>query len=86
MLIDFEQAGLTRRALVDALAAQGIGTQVHYIPVHTQSYYRQRYGELDLPGARSWYGRCLTLPLYPTMTEADVDRVVKTLGDCLGLK
>ena len=84
VLIDFEAAGTTRRAVVDALAAEGIGTQVHYIPVHTQPYYRQRYGALDLPGARAWYERCLTLPLYPAMTEADVDRVVDTLGRILG--
>lgn len=86
VLIDFEAAGTTRRALVDALAAEGIGTQVHYIPVHTQPYYRQRYGELDLPGAAAWYERCLTLPLYPAMTEADVDRVVDTLEAMLGAR
>ncbi len=86
VLIDFERAGVSRRKLVDALAAQGIGTQVHYIPVHTQPYYRERYGPLDLPGAAAWYDRCLTLPLYPSMTEADVERVVKVLGDLLGLK
>ena len=69
--------------MVEALKARGIGTQVHYIPVHTQPYYRQRYGELDLPGARAWYERCLSLPLYPGMEDADVDRVVEALGEAL---
>lgn len=84
-LIDFEAAGRTRRQVVDALKARGVGTQVHYIPVHTQPYYRDRYGPLDLPGAQAWYETCLSLPLYPGMAEADVDRVVAALSEVLGL-
>lgn len=84
VLIDFEAAGTTRRAVVEALKAQGVGSQVHYIPVHTQPYYQARYGALDLPGADAWYARCLTLPLYPTMEDGDVDRVVEALAAALG--
>ena len=84
VLIDFEAAGTTRRAVVEALKAQGVGSQVHYIPVHTQPYYQTRYGALDLPGADAWYARCLTLPLYPTMVDGDVDRVVEALAEALG--
>jgi len=83
VLIDFEALGTTRRAVVEALKAQGIGSQVHYIPVHTQPYYQARYGALDLPGADAWYAGCLTLPLYPTMTDGDVDRVVEALARAL---
>jgi UDP-4-amino-4,6-dideoxy-N-acetyl-beta-L-altrosamine transaminase len=84
-LIDFEAAGRTRREVVEALRERGVGTQVHYIPVHTQPYYRERYGELELPGASAWYERCLSLPLYPGMADDDVDRVVAALADVLGL-
>jgi dTDP-4-amino-4,6-dideoxygalactose transaminase len=84
VLIDFEAAGTTRHAVVEALKAQGVGSQVHYIPVHTQPYYQARYGALDLPGADAWYARCLTLPLYPTMADDDVDRVVEALAGALG--
>lgn len=84
-LIDFEAAGRSRREVVEALRARGVGTQVHYIPVHTQPYYRQRYGERALPGADAWYARCLSLPLYPGMADDDVDRVVAALADVLGL-
>ena len=84
-LIDFKAAGKSRREVVEALRARGVGTQVHYIPVHTQPYYRQRYGELDLPGASAWYDRCLSLPLYPGMEDEDVDRVVEALREGLGL-
>ncbi|GGL22268.1 UDP-4-amino-4,6-dideoxy-N-acetyl-beta-L-altrosamine transaminase [Caulobacter rhizosphaerae] len=84
VLIDFEAAGTTRRSVVEALKAKGIGAQVHYIPVHHQPYYHARYGPMDLPGADAWYARCLTLPLYPGMADGDVDRVVEALAGALG--
>ena len=65
------------------LRADGIGTQVHYIPVHQQPYYRQRYGNLSLPGADAYYESCLSLPLFPAMTDGDVDRVVDALARAL---
>jgi UDP-4-amino-4,6-dideoxy-N-acetyl-beta-L-altrosamine transaminase len=84
VLIDFEAASVTRREVVEALREKGVGTQVHYIPVHRQPYYRARYGELDLPGAEGWYERCLSLPLYPGMADGDVGRVVEALTAVLG--
>jgi UDP-4-amino-4,6-dideoxy-N-acetyl-beta-L-altrosamine transaminase len=84
VLIDFEALGTTRLAVVEALRAQGVGSQVHYIPVHSQPYYQARYGALDLPGSEAWYARCLTLPLYPTMADGDVDRVVTALAAAIG--
>ena len=84
-LIDFEAAGRTRREVVEGLKAHGVGTQVHYIPVHRQPYYRNLYGELDLPGAEQWYARCLSLPLYPGMEDGDVAKVAAALKDVLGL-
>ena len=52
---------------------------MHYIPVHRQPYYRERYGEIDLPGADAYYDRCLSLPLHAGMEISDVDRVVEAL-------
>ena len=57
-----------------------IGTQVHYLPVHRQPYYRERYGEQILPGADRYYDRALSLPLFVSMTDADVERVVRALA------
>jgi dTDP-4-amino-4,6-dideoxygalactose transaminase len=85
VLIDFDAAGTSRLALVEALKARGVGSQVHYIPVHRQPYYRDRYGELSLPGAEAWYARCLSLPLYPGMADEDVATVVGALKDALRL-
>jgi dTDP-4-amino-4,6-dideoxygalactose transaminase len=83
VLIDFASAGLERGALMRRLGERGIGSQVHYIPVHRQPYYRARYGALELPGADAYYARCLTLPLFVAMAEADVVRVVDALSDIL---
>jgi UDP-4-amino-4,6-dideoxy-N-acetyl-beta-L-altrosamine transaminase len=83
VLIDFEAAGQTRAEVMASLKARRIGTQVHYIPVHRQPYYVGRYGALDLPGAEAWYARCLSLPLFPTMADADVDRVAAALSEVL---
>jgi UDP-4-amino-4,6-dideoxy-N-acetyl-beta-L-altrosamine transaminase len=82
--IDFKTAKVDRATVMARLRADGIGTQVHYIPVHHQPYYRQRYGEIDLPGADAYYSRCLSLPLFPAMTDGDVDRVVAALARALG--
>ena len=78
--IDFAKAGRTRAQVMDGLKARGVGTQVHYIPVNTQPAYRALYGGAqDLPGARQWYESELSLPMYPTLSDDDVDRVVEAL-------
>lgn len=84
-MIDFAALGTTRTRVMNRLREKGVGTQVHYIPVHLQPYYAQRYGPLSLPGAEAYYARCLSLPLFPAMEAADVDRTVDALAEVLGL-
>ena len=79
--IDFSGAGISRATLMHGLRERGIGTQVHYIPVHGQPYYRERYGNIELPGAMHFYERSLSLPLFPAMREQDVSRVVEALTE-----
>lgn len=82
VLIDFRGA---RAELMERLRARGIGTQVHYIPVPAQPYYRARgWDPSEFPGALSYYERTLSLPLYPAMADSDVDRVVQALGQVMG--
>jgi dTDP-4-amino-4,6-dideoxygalactose transaminase len=81
--IDFNAIGRSRSQVMNALRGLGIGTQVHYIPVHSQPYYRKRYGALSLPGAERFYARTLSLPLFPAMQDGDVDRVVDALQSVL---
>lgn len=83
VLIDFETAGLSRRQAMERLKARGIGTQVHYIPVHRQPYYRARYGRVVLPGADRFYRETLSLPLHPGLADEDVQRVATALGETL---
>jgi dTDP-4-amino-4,6-dideoxygalactose transaminase len=82
VLIDFEAIGMTRRELMTRLSKRGIGSQVHYIPVNLQPFYRRK-GAGELPGARSYYSRALSLPLFAGMTTGDVDRVVEALSESL---
>lgn len=80
VLIDFAGIGRSRAEVMRRLRADGIGTQVHYVPVHRQPYYRARYGKFDLPGADLYYARTLSLPLFPAMADGDVDRVADALA------
>src|SRR3546814_13888862 len=82
-LIDVAALGTERAAGMNRLRAQGIGTQVHYIPVHGQPWFRDHHPTPALPGAEAYYARCLSQPLFPAMTEADVDRVVDALAGVL---
>ena len=66
------------------LREDGIGTQVHYIPVPWQPYYRKRYGAAAFPGAEAFYRGTLSLPLFPAMTDEDVARVADRLAHHLG--
>ena len=79
VLIDFEAAGITRGQLMRDLEADGIRTQVHYIPVPRQPYYRKLHGDVAIPGADAYYRRTLSLPLYVGMTGQDVERVMLSL-------
>ena len=77
--IDFERLGMSRRGLAAALADAGVGVQVHYLPVHLQPYYRRQNPDLRLHGAVAYYERCLSLPLWPGMTDAEAGRVADAL-------
>lgn len=84
VLVDFEAAGVSRAAAMQVLKRRGIGTQVHYIPIHRQPLYRR--GGLDgaFPGGEAYYRRTLSLPFHPGLTDRDVERVTATLAEVLG--
>ena len=74
---------LDRRAFMDHMKAAGIQTSIHYPPIHTFTYYRQRYPGLSLPLTESLASRQVTLPLYPSLRAEDVDFVVSVVGESL---
>lgn len=69
---------LDRGQLIEALKAKGIGTSVHFIPLHIHPYYREQFGYTpeQLPVALDLYQRSFSLPIYSAMTESDVARVI----------
>lgn len=82
--LDPARACLTRRQLFDLMREAGIGVHVHYIPVHTQPYYRRLgFCEGMFPEAERYYAEALTLPIFAGMTEAEQDRVVEVLRRAL---
>ncbi len=83
--IDFAKLGKSRTQVMAELRQRGVGTQVHYIPVHLQPYYRNKYGYAasKCPVAERYYTRCLSLPLFPAMTDCDVHRVVQAVREVI---
>lgn len=82
--IDRQVCGVPRRQVFDALRNAGIGTNVHYIPIHLQPYYRNLgFRPGDFPVAEAYYEGALTLPLFPSMTDADQQRVASALQAAL---
>lgn len=73
-----ERLRVDRDRIFAALRAEGIGVSVHYKPVHLHSYYRERFGfrEGQFPVAEAAFHRLLTLPLFPRMSDRDVDDVI----------
>jgi perosamine synthetase len=69
---------LTRAGLIEELKHRGIGTSVHFIPLHLHPFYQKRYGYKpgDFPNAEDAYSRCVSLPIFPAMTDFEVDRVI----------
>lgn len=76
----------SHREVFDLLREQGIGVNLHYIPVHTQPYYQRMGFKLgDFPEAERYYAEAISLPLFPAMTDSDQDDVVSAVQRSLGL-
>jgi UDP-4-amino-4,6-dideoxy-N-acetyl-beta-L-altrosamine transaminase len=87
LAIDYTHTpGGSRAEVMRSLAALGIGTQVHYYPVHRQPYYARRYAVEELQGADLYYSRALSIPLFPAMNIDDVERVAGALEHVLGIE
>jgi perosamine synthetase len=70
-----------RRAFFEALRLEGIGVQVHYLPVYRHPYYENLgYRQGICPVAENFYARAVSLPIFPALTDGDVSRVIETVG------
>ncbi len=79
LLVDFTKIETSRAQVIYGLRDKGIHTQVHYIPVTWQPFYRQNFGTQkgDCPQAEGYYEKCLSLPLHPAMSDRDVDFIIQ---------
>ena len=83
--IDYKYFGLKRQAFMDALKNRGITTQVHYIPVYRQPFYKAnfRFNPKDYPQAEDYYSMALTLPVYPDLKDGNICRIVKSIKEII---
>ncbi|WP_261642744.1 UDP-4-amino-4-deoxy-L-arabinose aminotransferase [Erwinia mallotivora] len=79
--VDPQRCGLSRDELMQELKARNIGTGLHFRAAHTQKYYRERFPALSLPATEWNSARICSIPLFPTMTDEDVSRVIAALHD-----
>ena len=81
-----ENAPVSRNRFIELLGKRGIGTSVHYKPLHRMTYYRERYGlkAEDYPNAeRIWKG-CVSLPIYPSLTDDELGTICSVVTEILG--
>ena len=79
--LELESLSINRDRFIELMSEQGIGCSVHFIPLHLQPYWRDRYGlkPEDFPVATDVYSRAVSLPIYTLMTDEDVGRVVRAV-------
>ncbi len=83
--LDLNKLKKTRKEIFEMLAQKGIKCQVHYMPVHLHPFYKKNfeYKKGDFPVAENYYNRAITLPLFPKMTNQEVDYVIKTVKEII---
>ncbi len=83
--LNLEYLKIDRDQFINELKDRGIGTSVHFIPLHIHPYYRDTYGykQEDFPVAYETYKRIISLPIYPKMTDGDVERVINAVTDVI---
>lgn len=75
---------LTRKEIFNSLRESGVGVNVHYIPVHTQPYYKKLGFKLgDFPVSEEYYAKAISLPMYPTLRKSQQEQVVSALSRAL---
>jgi len=76
-----ERLSADRKAVFNALRAENIGVNVHYMPLHLHPFYQREFGykKGDFPRAERYYERAITLPIFPKMSDEDVENVIKAV-------
>jgi len=80
ILVDTDKVYKSRKQIFSELRDGGIGVNVHYIPIHTQPYYKQfGFEENDFPNSVAYYDRAISIPLFHSMTQQQQDKVLIVL-------
>jgi dTDP-4-amino-4,6-dideoxygalactose transaminase len=83
VLIEPDLLRISRDRVIEELRSRGIGTAVHFIPLHLHPYYQRTWGYAvgQFPIAEDYFDRCISLPIYPGMTSEDADCVIESLQE-----
>jgi dTDP-4-amino-4,6-dideoxygalactose transaminase len=84
--LDLDRLRVNRNRFIEALHEKGIGTSVHFIPLHLHPYYRDKFGYRpgDFPTATAVFERIISLPIYSKMAESDVEQVIAAVREVAG--
>jgi dTDP-4-amino-4,6-dideoxygalactose transaminase len=85
MQLELDRLAIDRNRFIELMSEQGVGTSVHFIPLHLQPYWRDTYGlqSRDFPVASSVFERVVSLPIYSKMSDEDVDQVISAVRKLL---
>jgi dTDP-4-amino-4,6-dideoxygalactose transaminase len=85
ILLDLEVLDINRDQFIERLEENDIGSSVHFIPIHYHKYYRENYDyqKGDFPNTEYVFERNISLPFYPSMTEKEINRVIKVVNDLI---
>ena len=82
--LKLDEIDKSRRQVFESLREQGVGVQIHYIPVPSQPYYKNLgFSDEDYPHGLSYFQEAISLPLFPTMTTEQQDKIVSVLSEIL---
>jgi dTDP-4-amino-4,6-dideoxygalactose transaminase len=84
--LQLDKIKVSHRQLFEALRAKDILVNLHYIPVHTQPYYRDMGFKLgDFPDAEQYYREAISIPMHVNLTDEELQQVVSSLREAIGL-
>jgi dTDP-4-amino-4,6-dideoxygalactose transaminase len=81
--LHLENLTIDRNRFIDELEHCGVTASVHFVPLHLQPYYQKQFGYKagDFPQAENEYARCLSLPIYPSMSDEEIDYVIHAVSE-----
>lgn len=85
LMLELDKLKIDRAQFMQELNSRGIGTSVHFIPLHVQPYYAKKYGykEGDFPAAETVFSKIISLPLYPKLTDGEIQHIISMVKEMI---